>query len=388
MITLRGLTWDHPRATDSIRAASEAFSKARPDVGVEWTVRSLHEFESRPLEELAESFDVLSIDHPFVGDAAAQGSLAPLGSLIPEETLAARSSQYIGPSFASYLWAGELWALPVDAACMVSAHRRDPSLGAIPATWDEVVPFVRDLGRDRAVIAANPTHLYGTLLSICQALAGPGPVPSSIGGPEWWGRDGIEDAIVEPALDLLREVVATCADRSLAASPVDVLEELAGGGEAVYTPLVFGYSTYALDRPGFARVSFRDAPTLGGGPTGTLTGGVGLAVSGRSAHPHEAADLVLHATSDSVQGGVYAAAGGQPASAAAWCDEAVNRRSAGFFEGTFATMSVSFLRPRRSGYPRYQREAAAALHKMFLDGATSRAMGETLSGLWSGIEHL
>lgn len=386
MTALRGLTWHHPRAIDSIRAASDAFSELHPSITLEWTARPLHEFESSPLEELTAEFDILSIDHPFVGDGAAAGSLTPLGRIIDHDVLAERANGYVGLSYQSYVWDDELWALPVDAACMVSAHRAelDPPQ-SIPERWDQVVPFLNELGSERAVISANPTHLYGTYLSLCASMHAGQDSADITHGPSWWSDAGIDPEAGRAALELLREVVAACAPRSLEMDPVQVLDELAGVGTAVYTPLVFGYSTYALRREGQLLVTFRDAPGNGLRPAGTLLGGVGLGISGKSEHQRDAADFLLFATSQEVQRGSYARAGGQPASAAAWRDDDVDEQFHGFFRNTSSTMAHSFVRPRRVGYPRYQREASFALHEMFRRGESSRVIVSALNGMWRDL---
>lgn len=387
MTKLRGLTWQHPRAIDSIYAASRAYAELHPSITLEWTARPLHEFESSPLEELTAQFDILSIDHPFVGDGAASRSLTALGTVIDRAVLAERSNWYVGLSYQSYEWDGELWALPVDAACMVSAHRAElGSSQGIPERWDEVVGFISELGRERAVISANPTHLYGTYLSMCESVY-TGDAPTNFSqGPRWWTDSGIDSAVGISALELLREVVDACAQRSLELDPVQVLDEIAGTGEALYTPLVFGYSTYALRREGRSAVTFCNAPVAGRRSAGTLTGGVGLGISGRSEHQLEAADFLLFATSKDVQRGSYAHAGGQPASTAAWLDERVNEQFNGFFRDTFSTMDHSFVRPRRAGYPRYQREAARTLHEMFRSGESSQAINSLLNRMWRDVE--
>ncbi|MFB9928626.1 extracellular solute-binding protein [Amycolatopsis halotolerans] len=362
MTRLRGLTWDHPRAIDPIVRTSAEY-EARTGISVEWTARSLEEFEDVPLDELADEFDLLAIDHPHVGDAARAGALAPL----PLEVLENRATAYVGPSLRSYVWENRLMALPVDAACMVSAAKAGTDL---PRTWPDVLAQLAALGPARALLAANPTHLWGTLLSMCEAVR-PGDLPG------WWGDDGLDADTVSEALALLREVLALLPERSFEANPIQVLDELAGAGPALYTPLVFGYCTYARDR----RVVFSDAPVAGGRmATGSLTGGVGLAVSARSAQPQEAADFVVFATSPEVQAGVYLAAGGQPAAARAWSDPLAGE----FFSGTLSTMQQSFLRPRVPSYPRYQRVAASALHDMIRAGADDARIVVRLNNLWAG----
>ena len=77
-ITLRGITWNHPRGLDPLLAANTVYPNVAPGVSVEWTTRSLSGFGEDPLIELAASYDLLVIDHPFVGDAAASTAFHPL----------------------------------------------------------------------------------------------------------------------------------------------------------------------------------------------------------------------------------------------------------------------------------------------------------------------
>jgi multiple sugar transport system substrate-binding protein len=74
-ITLRGITWNHPRGLDPLLAASDVYADLVTGVRVEWTTRSLSGFGEDPLIDLAASYDLLIIDHPFVGDAAASRCL-------------------------------------------------------------------------------------------------------------------------------------------------------------------------------------------------------------------------------------------------------------------------------------------------------------------------
>ena len=124
-ITLRGITWNHPRGLDPLLAASDVYPDIVPGVRIEWTTRSLSGFGEDPLIDLAASYDLLIIDHPFVGDAAASTAFYPLDDLARPEVLLEREQASVGPSHASYLYAGHQWALAIDAAAQVSAvHER------------------------------------------------------------------------------------------------------------------------------------------------------------------------------------------------------------------------------------------------------------------------
>ena len=64
-----------------MRACAEAWQEDH-DVEIAWDWRSLEAFGDQPLEELAPAYDLLVIDHPFCGTAAATRCLAPLDDLL------------------------------------------------------------------------------------------------------------------------------------------------------------------------------------------------------------------------------------------------------------------------------------------------------------------
>ncbi|MDF3042849.1 MAG: transporter substrate-binding protein, partial [Thermomicrobiales bacterium] len=78
MIELRGISWDHPRGHDPMVATAVSYAAAHPDVCVIWDTRSLKDFGDFPIERLTDTYDLLVIDHPFVGFAAATSCLRPL----------------------------------------------------------------------------------------------------------------------------------------------------------------------------------------------------------------------------------------------------------------------------------------------------------------------
>jgi multiple sugar transport system substrate-binding protein len=69
-----------------------------------------------PVQKLAEIYDLLVIDHPFVGFAAADGCLLPLDQQIDAAVLADQAASSVGPSHRSYIYGGHQWALATDAA--------------------------------------------------------------------------------------------------------------------------------------------------------------------------------------------------------------------------------------------------------------------------------
>lgn len=386
MTALTGMTWDHPRGIDALEAAGREFARIT-GTSVRWEVRPLAQFEDSSVSELARSYDLVAMDHPFIGDAVRDGGLSPLEEAWSAAQLAELRADSAGPSQDSYLWRGRTYAAAVDAACMVSAAR-EGALDAeeMPRDWDGVAALSRRLGRGRVLLAANPTHLWGTLLSLCEDVAsGSSGEPSPRDGegrPAWWPEAGLDRAVLGEALPRLRALLEWCDPSSRELDPITVLERLSGRGDAAYTPLVFGYVTYARERAGAEIVRFANAPGTGGAPVGTLTGGVGLAVSAHSARAAEAARFVLFASSLPTQRGTYVTAGGQSGRRSVWADPAVNARDGGFYADTLATMDRSFLRPRVPGYPAYQRSAAHALHGLVFGGGGDAEILEALSGLW------
>src|SRR3546814_13237870 len=79
------------------------------------------------------------------------------------------------------------------------------------------------------------------------------------------------------------------------------------------------YMNYALTDFRAVRIAFADLPSVD--PQGSALGGTGIAVSAFGEAPAEAARFAQWVASGTVQRGLYAAAGGQPAHAAARPDE-------------------------------------------------------------------
>jgi hypothetical protein len=59
-------------------ATAQRFCETHPEVEIAWEKRSLQEFADYPIPKLAEQFDLLVIDHAFVGYAAFQDEAAQL----------------------------------------------------------------------------------------------------------------------------------------------------------------------------------------------------------------------------------------------------------------------------------------------------------------------
>jgi len=356
---LRGMAWDHPRALLPLSAVSAEWSK-RHDIDVVWDARPLKDFEDQPLEELADAYDLVLIDHPFVGTAQQSGLIMPVDDWVDDQYLHDQAAHSVGPSFASYTWGGKQWALAIDAAAQVSAVRADllptTDRDQPPAAWPDIAAWAAKLSTatGRVAIPLNPNHAYCAFLAIGISLA----------GKAFWPRGGqVEPASAVASLEYLRAVSANLHPLSRSSDPIAISDHMSASDEIVYVPLMFGYSNYA--RVGFRRhtLQFGNAPSGEGGHIGSVLGGVGIALSARSVEHEAAADLARTIGAADVQAGIYTASGGQPGHSAAWESPAANRFVGGFFLATRITMEHAFMRPRVPGHRRFQELAGILIHE-------------------------
>ena len=169
MTSLKGMTWSHPRGYDPMVATSREWA-AKTGVTIEWDKRSLQDFESFPVEELARQYDMIVIDHPHVGQVVDEGCLGPLDVPGREAEREALAKGSVGRSYPSYQYAGHQWAFPIDAATQVMAYRAD--LIDAPKSWDDVVALASG-GRDahqftESIEVAELRRLEALLCAIVQ----------------------------------------------------------------------------------------------------------------------------------------------------------------------------------------------------------------------------
>lgn len=384
MITIRGMAWDHPRGIDPLRAAAENFTLVDGEPArVEWDARPLQEFEDTPIEELARRYDLIAIDHPLIGDACRPPpALEDLTGLVSRSILDDSRSRSLGASFASYRWRGGQYALPVDAAAQVSAYRPDLIGPTPPRTWDELTTLAAELPESIA-LAASPTHLYASWLSLCHQYAPEAPLQAD-GRPRWWTEDGVDAETAEAALAALYRLLDLCTADSLSLDPIRLLDRMSTTDRIVYAPLVFGYCTYGRDAVRH-RLKFSGPPSPDGRPTGTVLGGVGMAVSARSEHPRWAALFLERMAAGPYQRTGYLINGGQPAHADAWDDPTADHLTNGFFGATRETVQRSFLRPRVPGYPAFQTAAGRLLHEAAVRRTPPPGVLEMVTAAWHDL---
>jgi multiple sugar transport system substrate-binding protein len=338
-VRLRGLCWDHERCVAPMRAAAAAW-RERHGIDVVWDARPLAAFNDQPVDELTDTYDLVFVDHPFVGTAAELGCLVPFDELLGATELEALAAGAVGPSHASYAWDGHQWALATDAACQVSVVRDDLLDGPVPVSWPEVLALARATG-------AVALPLYPSDL-LCAALT-----LHASSGPPFDPRTGFRAEVLAQLAELIPHLHPASAD----ANPPAILAAMRDGDEIAYIPLCFGYAGYSRPQAPGARLRFANIP----GVTGSILGGAGLAVSAASPHREAAAAFAAWISGAAAQRAIVARNGGQPGSASAWDDPALDQLVGGFFTATRATMEGAWVRPRDPWWPAFQRSAGERL---------------------------
>jgi multiple sugar transport system substrate-binding protein len=360
-ITLRGMTWDHARGYDPMVATAAEWARRHPGVTITWEKRSLQAFADRPIREMADTYDLMVIDHPHVGEVAAEGNLLAFDGAGHDAELAALAAQSVGQSHPSYNFEGRQWGLAIDAATPVAAFRPD-RLEAAPRSWEETK---RIAARGEVGFALIPVNALMTFFGLARNMDYP------------VAEDPVHLLANEHAAHILgemREIVALMDARCLKLDPIGIYEWMGRSADGpAYSPFGYGYTNYSRD--GFCAypLVFADAPGFGdNGPRGTVLGGTGIAVSAFTKHPQVALDYAFWIAGADCQRGLYFGSGGQPGNAVAWEDAACNAACRDFFRNTRRTLDSAWLRPRYNGYMQLQDLAGDIVHAC-LTGALTEA---------------
>jgi len=338
-------------------ATAQRYSELHPNVRIDWHIRSLQSFADESIATLSANYDLLVIDHPSIGEAAAREIFIPLDKFLSEDFLQDQSNNSVGASHASYHIAGHQWALAIDAAAPVAASRPDilEANGVEePATWDDMLELAR---AGLVAFAGLPLDCLMHWYSLC---INEGQTPFTAAA-----------AIVDPevgmaALAAIKELTTICGESSLTRNPIAAYELMTTSNSYGYSPLAYGYSNYA--RVGYSITSrnllrFGSPPNRLGKPLRTTLGGAGLAVSARcnGLTLDAALEYAQFVASGSVQTGLFTAGGGQPGYRGAWLDPENNRITQGFFMRTLATLDRAYVRPRHEHAIEFQIRATAVM---------------------------
>jgi multiple sugar transport system substrate-binding protein len=358
-ITLKGLTWDHPRGYAPLIGGISEYEKQLPEITIHWNRRTLREFGEAPIEQYLDRYDLLIVDHPFVGFAAAHGALVDLAPSISEAEKLHFAADSVGPSWESYWYGGGLWAFPIDAATQVASYRPDLLLAlspAVPNSFDGVLKLGKKARKVEKYIAvpACPTDAISLFFTLS----------ANLGYPISEERElFVDESVAVEVLHRLHSLIALAHPKSVEWNPIQVYDFMTSSSDAVYCPYGFGYSNYS--RIGNSvRLKFTNAPAAGlRGCAGTMLGGTGVAISKLSTHQAEAIAYAKWLVSPEHQRGIYFREGGQPASLSAWTDSSVNVAADGFFSDTLQTLQTAYVRPRFDGFVRFFESAGIEINR-------------------------
>lgn len=364
-VCLRGITWNHSRGYLPMVATAQRFCESHPGVEIVWEKRSLQEFADYPIPKLAEQFDLLVIDHPFVGYAARHRVLLPLDEHLSREFLEEQNKNSVGLSFQSYASGGHQWALAIDAAAPVSSWRPDlleRAKASIPASWDELLDLASfGLVAFPAVPIDALMHFYMLCCALnCEPFSREGSVVEVEGGAQ--------------ALHMLHGLVQRCSLEIRNLNPIATYEALTAGDTIAYCPFAFGYSNYARKGYGKHRLQFGDLCLIGKAGRGRSTlGGAGLAISVACKHRDVVLEYAKFVASSECQRTLYVHSGGQPGHRSAWQDQEPNCVTQNYFRDTLPLLDRAYLRPTYDGYVPFQYKAALLVHAFLREGGDPEA---------------
>jgi multiple sugar transport system substrate-binding protein len=370
-VSLSVLAWDHPRATRPLAACSDAWERLTGERFLV-TTRSLESFGDDVPR--AAGSDLVLIDHPHIGAAAAAGAIIALDELLDDHQLDLLMANSAGASQASYEHGGSHWAVAIDAACQALALALGPASEAAPApaptlpaaevqsaptfTWDDILALSR-AHPGRVALPLTPAHAISALLSMLAAS-------ETIAA----GSRLASDAALRSATATLAALAGAGPREAFGWEPPEALARLAAG-ELICVPLVYAYVGYD--------VRWCHAPALEpGGRPGSILGGVGAAVLSTAADPRGAAQLAAWLGSADVQLELVRSSGGQPAARCAWTAPGGEP----MFAAVLPTLEASQMRPRAPWWPEFQRRSGELLASALRDGRHPPVVADELSRLY------
>lgn len=373
-ISLRGITWNHSRGFLPMVATAQRFSELNPHVQISWEKRSLQQFADFSIQELAEVFDLLVIDHPWAGFAAKTKSIVPLDQYLSEEYLKDQEVNSVGASYESYHYDGHQWALPIDAATPVAASRPDLLAAKglqLPKSFEDLLALA-DQGL--VAFAGIPIDVLMNFYTLCCSL-GEDPCQGD--------EEVVSTATGIKALKMYRELASKIDKANFNRNPIQVYEAMTQTDEIAYCPFAYGYANYS--RNGYARrtLHFHDMISLDGKTNLRSTlGGTGLAISSKCAEMEVAVAYARYVGSPECQQTLFFESGGQPGHLAAWKNEEVNRQSQQYFNNTLPALERAFLRPRYHGSMFFQDHAGDVVRDYLMNGGDEAEVLSAMNELY------
>lgn len=377
---LKGITWNHSRGFISVAATAQRFSEMRPEVEIAWEKRSLQAFADAPIQDLAERYDLLVIDHPWAGYAAFSHVLLPLQDILPGDFLRDQAENSVGQSHPSYVFNGSQCALAIDAATPVASYRPDLLERyelEQPQTWSDLLALAR---RGRVIMPGIPIDTLMNWYMLC-ATQGQPPFVND----EW----AVSDEMSLRAFEQLRELASHCPPQIFDWNPILVYEALSRRDDYVYCPFAYGYSNYSREGYSENLLIYDDMVEIDGrGRCQSTLGGTGLAISTACQAIEVASEYAMFTASPTIQRTLFFENGGQPGHRSAWLDAEVNRRARNYFLNTLPALDRAYLRPRFPGYLHFQDEAGAPIREYLMNGGDGRRLLDSLKRLFDEARRL
>ena len=373
-IVLKGITWGHSRGITPLLAYSQRFNELYPDVEVIWKKRSLQEFADSPIEKLTEQYDLLIIDHPWIGCAAATGCVLALDQYLSPEYLENQKRNSTGASHLSYFYEGHQWALAIDAATPAASYRTDlfqKNHAALPNDWSDLIYLAK---KGKLAAPAIPIDLLMNFYMFCIAH-----------GREPFSND--EEVVVDTqtgllALQTMKEFYSLLDKKMFSCNPIAVAELMTRTDDYWYCPFAYCYSNYS--REGYSKNSlhYGNLVEFNGRKLRSTIGGTGIAVSSFSNHKEWAIKFAAEIVSEKIQSTFYVQHGGQPGHKAAWLNEEANHLCNDFFKNILPVMENGFVRPRYNGHLYFQDGAGEPLHRYLMNGGNATKVLEKMNSIY------
>jgi len=378
-IVLKGISWGHSRGFTPLVAFSQRFSEMFPGVEIVWKQRSLQDFSDYPIEKLTEQYDLLIIDHPWVGCAAVKECVLPLEIYLPDEYLQNQLENTVGVSHLSYSYEGHQWALAIDAAAPAASYRADllqENNISLPLQWSDLI----DLARSGKVAApAIPIDLLMNFYMFCIAH----------GQEPFTNEEEVIDKVTGlEALATMKEFYSLLDEQMFSCNPIKVAELMTATDKYWYCPFAYCYSNYS--REGFSKniLHYKNLVGFNGAELRSTIGGTGISVSAFSAHKEWAIKFVEEVVSEKCQSTFYVQHGGQPGHKAAWTSEEANKLCNNFFSNLLPVMEKGYLRPRYNGYLHFQDNAGEPIHKYLMRGGSPIEVLQKMNQLYrQSLQH-
>lgn len=371
---LNGITWGHSRGITPLLAYAQRFSELNPEVDVRWKKRTLQEFADSPIEKLAEQYDLLIIDYPWVGKAAASNCVLPLEQYVSKEYLNDQQLNTVGQSHGSYNYNGHQWALAIDAATPVSSYREDlfkKNNAKLPSTWEEVLALAKS---GKVAVPAIAIDILMNFYMFCIA---------DDGEPFQNEEEVVNSEKGVLALRAMKDLYSLIDKKMFGFNPIAVAEEMTRTDNYWYCPFAYPYSNYS--RVGYAEnlLSYGDLVYFKPGQKLRSTiGGTGIAVSAFSNNIGLAVRFAEEIVSSKCQSSFYVQHGGQPGHKSAWINESANNLCNNFFSNILPAMERGYMRPRYNGYLHFQDHAGEYIRQYLLEGGKEEVVLNELNELY------